>query len=290
MAIRTIIAAASGGSATLGAIDFGCQLARRFAAHLEGFHVRPDPRAMLAAAGEDIVTPPSAALIAGAIEEAAAAAARTRALFEDAVGRHGIAQLGAPQPRARGPSALWREETGSAPSLIAGRGRFFDLVVLGRSERVLHEPYSATIEETLLHSGRPVLLAPTEPLAGIGHRVAVAWNGSPEAVRALAAALPFLAKAEAVSLLVAGGDDAGGDDAGAAAGYLAWHGVAAERRPLAAGSGRRAGPLLIAAAAAAGADLLVMGAYGRRPWREQLFGGATRGVLARTPLPLLLMH
>jgi nucleotide-binding universal stress UspA family protein len=290
MAIRTILAAAGGGTATLGAIDLGCRLAGRFAAHLEGFHVRPDPRAMLAAAGEDIVTPPSAALIAGAIEEAAAAAARTRALFDDTVGRHGIAHLGVPQPRARGPSALWREATGSAPSLIAGRGRFFDLVVLGRSARVLHEPYSETIERTLLGSGRPVLLAPAEPPCGIGHRVAVAWNGSPEAVRALAAALPFLEKAEAVSLLVAGGEGEAADDGRAAADYLAWHGVAAERRPLAAGAGRRAGPLLIAAAAAAGADLLVMGAYGRKPWREELFGGATRGALAAMRLPLLLMH
>ena len=286
MSIRTILAAASGGAATSGAIDLGCQLARRFEAHLEGFHVRPDPRSVFAATG-DIAGPGSSTLVESIMAQAVAGAAEAHALFDEIIARHGIAHGGVPQ-LARGPSASWREESGTAARLVAERGRFFDLVVLGRSDRVMHEPHSGTIEETLARSGRPLVLAPVEPPSGIGYVIAVAWNGSPQAVRALAAALPFLQKANAVSLITAGEEGPGGMHA--AAEYLAWYGVNVERHLLPAAKGRRLGRILLQAARDVGADLLVMGAYGHAPWREQLFGGATRAALAQMPLPLLLVH
>ena len=288
MGIRTILAAASGGAATTGAIELACQLARRFEARVEGFHVAPDPQAMFVATDEGFGNPAAAGLVESMMAEAAATAARTRAMFDGIIGRHGIAHGGLPQLVAKGPSASWREATGSAPGLVARHGRFFDLIVLGRSDRVAHEPHSDTIEQALMQSGRPVLLAPAEPPSGIGYVVAVAWNGSPEGVHALAAALPFLEKADAVSLITSGDADAAGSLS--AVDYLAWHGVNAEHRKVAAGSGRHVGSILFEAARDAGADLLVMGAFGHLPWREQLFGGATRSALATTALPLLLMH
>ena len=288
MAIRTILAAASGGTASAGAIDLGCQLARRFDAHLEGFHVPPDPEAAFAAIGEGIGAPASGGLIERVMEEAAARAAQTRARFDEIVERHGIGHGSVAQLSVHGPTATWREESGAAATVVARRGRFFDLVVLGRSERAINEPHSDAIEETLALSGRPLMLAPVEPPSGIGYVVAVAWNGSPQAVRALTASLPFLEKANAVSLITAGDADAAGSLA--AVDYLAWHGVQAERRQAPAGRGRHLGRILIEAATDVGADLLVMGAYGHAPWREQLFGGATHAALATMPLPLLLVH
>lgn len=287
MPIRTILVAASGGGATAGAIDLGCQLAHRFGAHLEGLHVTPDPRAVLAATGEGLGGPGAAGLVEAVMADAAAKAAATRGLFDEIVGRHGVAHGNLPQLRGHGPSASWREERGATGALVAGRGRFFDLVVLGRSDRVVREPHTDTIEEALAQCGRPLVLAPTEPPSGIGYVVAVAWNGSPQAVRALAAALPFLEQANAVSLITVGDGDAGG---GSAIDHLAWHGVNATLRQLPPAKGRHLGRILLEAAREVGADLLVMGAYGRAPWREQLFGGATRTALATAPLPLLLMH
>jgi nucleotide-binding universal stress UspA family protein len=139
-----------------------------------------------------------------------------------------------------------------------------------------------------MQSGRPVLLAPAEPPSGIGYVVAVAWNGSPEGVHALAAALPFLEKADAVSLITSGDADAAGSLS--AVDYLAWHGVDAEHRKVAAGSGRHVGSILFEAARDAGADLLVMGAYGHSRVRELLLGGATRTVLESMTLPVLMAH
>ncbi|WP_352653337.1 universal stress protein [Mesorhizobium sp. M0659] len=36
------------------------------------------------------------------------------------------------------------------------------------------------------------------------------------------------------------------------------------------------------------ADMIVMGAYGSRRLRERLFGGVTRWILGKPPLPLFL--
>jgi nucleotide-binding universal stress UspA family protein len=210
-----------------------------------------------------------------------------KAVFEAAAQRHNLVPRAQPSGSGdSGASCAWRQEAGYAPTLVAERARFFDLVVLGRSERVLRAPHSDTIEQTLENSARPVLVAPSKAPTEIGRSIAVAWNGSVESVRALAAALPVLAAAERVTLITV--DDEA--DVGDVIAYLAWHRVAAEHRH-AERSGDNIGTALLKAATDAGADLLVMGGYGRRPWQETLFGGATREIIAAdAPLPLLLVH
>jgi nucleotide-binding universal stress UspA family protein len=47
---------------------------------------------------------------------------------------------------------------------------------------------------------------------------------------------------------------------------------------------------LLAAAADANADLLVMGGYGHSRLREVIFGGFTRHVLSHAELPVLMTH
>lgn len=288
MSIRTILAALSGGVATGATAELACRLARRFAANLEGFHVLPDAAAVIAKTGEGIGSPASAALAESMMTEAALKAAQTHHLFNEAVERHRIARDIPPRTAAGSASATWREATGDAARLVAGHARFFDLAVLGRSDRTINEPYSDTVEQVLIRSGRPILLAPAEPLGDIGRVVGIAWNGSPQSVRAAAAALPFLRAATTVLLITAG--DPENAEGSSAVEYLAWHGIAAELRRIAASSGRRTGTTLLDAAREAGADLLVMGAYGHAPWREQLFGGATHGAVRAMSLALLLMH
>ena len=165
MAIRTILACASGGTASDGAIELGCRLARRFEAHLEGLHVKPDLRDVLMYAGDGF----GLALAGDWIEqfgaETAAKAAKIKAAFAAAAARQGLAMAEGP-PKV-GASAAWREETGYAPLAVSRRARFFDLVVLGRSDRIIDTPHSDTVEETLIQSGRPVLLAPAQVPSGL---------------------------------------------------------------------------------------------------------------------------
>ncbi|HRJ61956.1 MAG TPA: universal stress protein, partial [Azospirillaceae bacterium] len=56
------------------------------------------------------------------------------------------------------------------------------------------------------------------------------------------------------------------------------------------GGDRRAGEALVGAATAAGADLLVMGAYGQSRMREMVLGGATWNILHRAAMPVLMSH
>jgi len=289
--IRTILVGASGGSASNGAIELACRLANRFGAHLEGFHVILDPVAVFAAAGVGDGLAVSGDVVGGMIDDADAMAVKAKASFKEVAARHRLppqhlAQIAA--ARDCEPSAGWRAETGDPSQLVAERARFFDLVVLGRSSRVVDEPSSNTIEAVLSRSGRPVLLAPAETPAEMGKFVALAWNGSPQAVRALAASVPLLEAAESVMLITVGG---GADsDIPAVLDHLAWHGIAAKHRRVPATSTESTGILLLNAAHDSGADMLVMGGYGHQPWREALFGGMTRDIIGTSLVPLLLMH
>jgi nucleotide-binding universal stress UspA family protein len=291
MSIRTILAAASGGTASKGAIELACQFARRFSAHVEGFHAKPDPQDLFTYGGADLSVSMTADFIDRFASDATALANQTREAFLAAIGRHEIKLSSAPPgaiPPRTGCSASWREETGFGSALVARRARFFDLTVLGRSERVVDQPYSDAVEQTLLHSGRPVLLAPAAMPTDVGGTVAVGWNGSAEAVRALTSALPFLGTAQKTFLITIG--DKHGDSAACAIDYLAWHDIIAKHRHVPAVATASPGQQLLGEARDIGADLLVIGGYSRMPWREYLFGGATSELVGVSLLPLLLSH
>ena len=291
VAIKTILVGASGGSASKGAIELACRLAGRFGAHVEGFHVLIDPIAVFAAVGAGEGFALSGDVVAEMADDADANAVQAEASFREITAQHrlsyrNLAQLSA--ARDGGASAGWRAETGDPSELVAERARFFDLVVLGRSSRVVDEPSSNTIETVLARSGRPILLAPAAPVTTVGQNVAIAWNGSPQAVRALAASLPLLVAADSVLVITAG--DSSNTNIPAVLDHLAWHGILAKHRQITATSNESTGILLLNAAQKAGADMLVMGGYGHQPWREALFGGVTRDILGVSLLPLLLMH
>jgi nucleotide-binding universal stress UspA family protein len=292
MTIRTILAAVSGGAATEGALEAAFRLARRLDAHVEAFHARVDERQALTLYGDGLAAPMSGELLERIVQETATTAAHARSLFDAAVARHGLPIRSAPPAAANPPvfeaSASWHEETGYGPDLVAQHGRLFDLIVLGRSERVVDQPYSDAIEDAVMQSGRPVLLAPAKPAAALGETIAVGWNGSVEAVHAVAAGLPLLATAKDIKIITIAETDEG---AGAqVVGYLAWHQIPAAARLVLPVKGVGAGEQLLASARDDGADLLVMGGYGKTPWREFLFGGATRQVVGTSLLPILLVH
>jgi len=285
--IRTILVGASGGSASDGAIALACRLAKRFGAHLQGYHVKTDPtEIIMAASAGDVGMPTDGAWIDQMAEDAETLAAKTQAAFLAAAAGHGLTEAGAPSQS--GPTVGWQAEIGRAAQLVAARARFFDLVVLGRSERVVDHPSTDVIEETLLSSGRPVLLAPAVVPAVLGETVAIGWDGSVPSVHGVAAALPVLREAKRVVILTVG--DKPEADVAAACAYLRWHGIACSGETVPVVSGVGHGEQLLAAARDAGADLLVMGAFGHTAWRELLFGGATRTVVESSMLPVMLTH
>ena len=169
---------------------------------------------------------------------------------------------------------------------------YADLLVVGRPSRsdATTQAPPGFVEAAILDSGVPaIVVPPTRRHETIGERIVVAWNGSREAVRALRAALPLLARAAEVhvaswALHLPAAPCSRLD----VAAWLQRHGIDA-RIELHAPSAH-VGHALAAAAARLDADLVVMGCYGHTRLRERLFGGVTRSALATLPVPLLMAH
>ncbi|HET7796877.1 MAG TPA: universal stress protein [Nevskia sp.] len=119
-------------------------------------------------------------------------------------------------------------------------------------------------------------------------RIAIAWNGSPEAIRAVHAALCLLQLAEQIFVLAsapaASQSPVVCEPEFSIEAFLARHGLSAQHVMIDA-SHHRPEEAILVAAANVGADLLVMGASGTaRP--EPL--GTTSFILEQAMLPLLL--
>ena len=199
-----------------------------------------------------------------------------------------VSQAGVRSSEAR----LVDDETGAG---LALSGHYADLVILGQADPDLPAPPAGDLAPyVLLACPRPLLVVPrAQPTTALGRRILVAWNGSPEAVRAVAAALPLLRAADSVDVVTLGpsAEAAEAEDANDAAdlrAYLGRHGVDAAL--IADASAEDAGTRLLALVGDQGADLLVMGGYGRSRLREMLLGGVTRTVLAGMRVPVLLAH
>lgn len=180
-------------------------------------------------------------------------------------------------------------------ALVAHRTRFSDLVVLPRpyGEGRGHEA-EAISEAALFEGNVPVLVLPDgiDGPVKAPKSVVVAWNESPEALRAIRQAMPFLKRAESVSITVIDPPQHGperSDPGGALSQMLARHGVRAEVSVLARTMPRIA-DILNRHAGDKGADMIVMGAYGHSRFRESILGGATRHMLEVAEVPILLAH
>lgn len=147
--------------------------------------------------------------------------------------------------------------------------------------------WDAVREGALIQSGRPALVVP-DRTAEIGDSVVLAWKDSVEAVKALAAAEPFLDRAKRVVLVAVKENDVEDPSLAAMADYLTLGGLKIEMKTLPACDD--IGESLLLEAASHDRPLLVMGAYGHWRWREWAFGGVTEHVLRNTTVPVLMAH
>lgn len=275
MTIKSILALADGGPGNDAVLETAVLAGRRFGAHIDVLHVRADPEAMVPIVGEGMSGAMVEQMMDAMAKSADERARRARAGFNAHCAASGL-------------SVAWREVTGREPEEVGIAGRCCDLVVIARPEADGEGTLAATLDAALFDTGRPVLVAPQPPPPTMGDRIALCWNGSVQAARAVGAALPFLRQAEQVTVLTA--DEADRRvPAAMLLSYLARHEIRATGDPFRLGS-RSAGKGLLEEAMAVEADLIVMGAYGHSRLREMILGGATRDLLAGSSLPVLMAH
>lgn len=248
-------------------------LAARFGATVDGFHVRLDINRALALATRETTW---------RIEKEENERSATARVEFDRV--FGSGSTGGTSPS--GGKTQWHEIVGYPADEYAYHGRMHDVVVVAR-EKLLPEHCGQMVMET----GRPVIVASARPVQAIGETVLVAWNNSPESAKALTAAMPVLARAKKVILAASPPPTIDEEDARQSLEQLrellSRHGIQPEIRILAKGDEANA---LKEAAYEANCDLVVMGAYGHSRLREYLFGGVTRKFLEECAIPVMLLH
>lgn len=274
-ALGEIVVFLDGQSDTKGILEFAGAIAQEHAARLIGVFVQPQT---------PMTTAETFARGKGIDEVVQTQGARLdqiesdyRAGFENIVHRHGL-------------QSEWRSLL-HFNTEVGVHAYYADLVVIDRPGHAAEAAGPPGLAESLvLSSGRPILLYPPNGTVSQIRRVLVAWNATRESVRAAADALPLLARAQAVEVVVADpqrhsmhGQEPGADIAR----HLARHGAQVEVRRLSS-EGQDVGRLLLGQAVAFRADLIVMGAYGHSQVREWMFGGVTRTVLYEASIPVLM--
>jgi len=275
MTIKTILVLADGGAGTVATLQTAVILARRFTAALAVLHVRADVETMVPVIGEGMSGAMVEQMMGAMAQTVEVRAAKAREAYQQVCASAGI-------------PATWRDSTGRETDIVANAGRLTDLIVIGRPDAETETPLAATLDAALFDTGRPVLVAPSPAPASVGSRVVIAWNGSAQAARVVAGAMPFLRGAKEV-LVYTVGDIGRSASAADLVAYLAYHEVKAVHESLTADN-LTVGGRLLKHASERQADLLVMGAYGHSRLREMILGGATRDVLAAVNLPLLMAH
>jgi nucleotide-binding universal stress UspA family protein len=257
----------------------GVQVARTFEAHLIGLHVFPS--GMLSTPGPMRLPAEIVGSIKKRIREESE---RINSAFND---------LTANQPFV----AEWRNitsERGDPEAIVASHGRTADLILASQSDPTWDMSALLDFPERLaLASGRPVLMVPNgDRPATFPKTIVVAWNGSRESARAVFDALPFLQRATSVTVLTV---DESHTASGTAlpdvelAASLARHGVKLTVSKLKPGK-HSTGETIRQTALDLGADLMVLGAFGRSRLFEFTFGGVTRHLSKTATIPVLFSH
>ncbi|WP_266183337.1 universal stress protein [Dyella humicola] len=196
---------------------------------------------------------------------------------------------------AHGLTGAWRVTQGDTVQTVSQAASGYDFLIMERSQQRSDAPVGfGSVSRCVFASGRPVLVVPDlAPVADIGARVLVAWNGSRESALALAAALPILQKADDV--LVLDGSAMNEDllpvlPPPGLADWLQRHGIRARLEVFDSGPSHAAGPAVLDAAHKHGADLIVMGAWSRSRLAQMMLGGTTRHLFMHGDVPMLVAH
>jgi nucleotide-binding universal stress UspA family protein len=265
-----IMAPLSGGEADRHVVAAAAALAEPFGAEMACVHAPPDVADLIPWMGDGFMGGVQASAV-DAIRDAASEGAKSAqaAVNASPYAHKSFRTL---------PSPVW--------AALALQGRLSDVVVFDDAAAKGKGPLAEVFQQIVADEQRPTLVA----RAGfaVGGVVAVAWDGGKEASRAVRTAIPLLERASKVVILSAPAAAPRQFEPTSLQDYLGARGLKAEVQALE-GSGDAA-PRLLKAAEAAGANLLVAGAFGHPRLQEFVFGGATRVFLNAAAPSMFISH
>ena len=289
MSIKSILAPVRGDGMGEAVMSLAIAIGRVFDAHIDVIHVHAKPQDMIPF-GVPVPRALKKTILEAAGNVAQQEEGKLRELFEAYCGEQGVEV--SPDDATDVPpdklSLSWREEAGKQAVILRRLGRLADLIVIARPDRKaalgVNSLYSALFDVRKLTA-----IAPPQGVTETGRRLAIAWNGSAEIGRTVTWALPFLAAAEEVTILTTPIEREHHLSPDALVGYLRLHGITARTEYFKKGP-RDIGAPLLQAAHDAGADMILMGAFGSEKRRELVLGGVTQYVIEHADLPLLMAH
>jgi nucleotide-binding universal stress UspA family protein len=178
---------------------------------------------------------------------------------------------------------------GGALSTAAVQARYFDLILLPWAAHLAAAKDMA--QSIVFDSGRPAVLVPPSAGSGRVDTIAIAWDGSRVAARALHDALQILPPGGRIAVMTVE-DEKPLAQKGLAGVLVSWLGkrdIAARAVEIKVGK-KSIGDALQDAAISEGAQLMAMGGFGHSRLRDFVLGGATTGIMNQLKVPTLLSH
>ncbi len=288
MAYVKILAPLTGAARDATVLASAFAAAKPFNAHIIALFVRPDPVEAMPFFGEGVSGAMAQEIVDAAKEAADKAAQDARAAIAVATKAAGGILTSRPEKRDT-VSISMREVEGNFASRVTEASQLSDLVVFGPLKQSDRAGLAEAFEATLLDTGRPVVLTGQNPPTNFARRIAIGWDGSGACARAMLAAMPYLARADAIELLTVRKPNTECQSCDEAREYLSLHGLSSTEKMIDAGT-RSIGEVLLEAASQGGAGLLVLGGYGHSRLLQMFSTSVTQHVVAHAELPLFLVH
>lgn len=289
MSIKSIVAPVRGDGKGEWVLGLAVAIGSKFDAHIDVLHVHARPEDMIPY-GVPLTTVFKNTIMDAATGLAKQEEERLTGLFDQYCKAHNLEVVPAdaenfPTDRL---SISWHEVEGKQADVIRNEVRFSDLIVVPQPDQATTLGMN-TLQASLFDGRKLTAVAPHRDVKQAGEHIAIAWNGNPEAARAVNWSLPLLAAAGTVSVIVADDADHGATRSRSLRRYLCLHDIKADIQTFKR-DGRDVGVSILGKAADIGADMLVMGAFGTRKRSDLILGGVTQHVLDKAEIPLLMAH
>lgn len=293
MSYKSILVSLNGTDADSRALACAYRIAQITNCHMNVLHVQEDSKEAVPLLGEGMSGAMIEEMIDLADRDSNERSNHAKQTFDQFVADKGINVIEAPSsPEGlSAPSAHWVHRVGREDEIVSRGGRISDITVVARPKSETERPSLMTLHAAIFETGKPVLIVPPDMPAEMGKRILIAWNGTSEASAAVFAAMPFLERAESITVLTVETEKAlNRISSEELLKNLAWHGVSSATIQKVPTSAESVGEIILKQCALMNADLLVTGAYTHSRLIQIILGGVTRHIIAEAIIPILAAH